>query len=1171
MWFAIMINPYSLKKEISNQLTGIMYHQCSYVSGTLLLILSLFIFISCSSEKPGVDIESEEYEQAIADFYMSLAASQTDQARFAFNKMNAVAQAYPQETAAWTNLGVYAMRQGNFDLAQDRFSRAREQETSNSDVLFLSSIMESRRGNIGQSIEYLRQAVALEPSGLKIRFALAKELEREDDAANSEEIKEQLNALRDLIPGNQVVLFELTRLAVKDQDKPAAEEYLTVLESQSENWSDRNREQLTIVKNLLNEENYSDLSLELSFLRSGLESEPHFQSDLREVELPPTDLGFLITEFLWLPVPETKVPEPDLDLQFTQSSIAGTPETVQWIKGVTLLEEVPPFPVSISEGNVIIDDATQLPFPGSETGLLGNHVFTEIDINYNFRNDIALAGNEGFRLYMQNVDESFSDITNEIGLPQNIISDNYRGIWAMDVDMDGDLDLLAAPVSSSPVVLRNNGDLTFTVVESFPGLNPVTQFEWADMNGDGVPEAIFLTTDGELVLASNQRGGRFDGGTRLADQIAAVTVADINSNGQFDMVTAEENGTLARFYLDESSGEWESELLFENEVLQTNSASLFSADLDNNGAVDLLLSTNERSQIWLGAGGGDFSKLESELPGGITSVFDVDGDVRLDLLGVSEELEPIQWSNSGSKPYFSRSVRARASGTAGDQRINSFGIGGEMEVRSGLLYQKQLISSPIVHFGLGEYEEAQMLRIIWPNGSVQAEFAELGMGSTIFNEQILKGSCPWLFTGDGEEVHFITDILWRSPLGLRINAQETAGVAQTLDRVRIPADKLKPEDGFYDVRITAELWESHFFDYVSLVAVDHPENSEIFVDERFVIPVPDLSTKIMGKTTPVQRVTDQQGHNVTETVSKLDQTYISPFEKTAYQGLVKEHSIEIELNHSQDGTPQWLILSGWLRPTDSSINLALSQGSVDSPKGLKVEVPGRDGKWKVLHDNYGFPAGKLKSILLDLEDVFENQDDQRVRLTTTTEIYWDVILQADKMDPDLITETKLEPEAMDLRYRGFSEWNRADSTSPSLPEYSEISSTTQRWRDLEGFHTRFGNVAELLSEIDDRYVIMNAGDELLLKFSAMDEPKEGYQRSFVFVSDGWEKDGDYNTEASSTVLPLPYHGQNDYKYSQSGTLFEDPVFQQHRDDWIQYHTRYITPYTFRTALIYKED
>src|SRR5690625_6455958 len=77
-----------------------------------------------------------------------------------------------------------------------------------------------------------------------------------------------------------------------------------------------------------------------------------------------------------------------------------------------------------------------------------------------------------------------------------------------------------------------------------------------------------------------------------------------------------------------------------------------------------------------------------------------------------------------------------------------------------------MITSPIVHFRLGNYSEVDMLRIIWPNGSVQAEFSELGMGETIFNEQILKGSCPWLFTNNGEEIQFVTDALWRSPLGL---------------------------------------------------------------------------------------------------------------------------------------------------------------------------------------------------------------------------------------------------------------------------------------------------------------------------------------------------------------------------------------------------------------------
>ena len=41
-----------------------------------------------------------------------------------------------------------------------------------------------------------------------------------------------------------------------------------------------------------------------------------------------------------------------------------------------------------------------------------------------------------------------------------------------------------------------------------------------------------------------------------------------------------------------------------------------------------------------------------------------------------------------------------------------------------------------------------------------------------------------LFAFDGSVMRFVTDFIWRSPLGLRINAQDTAGVSQTEDWVK---------------------------------------------------------------------------------------------------------------------------------------------------------------------------------------------------------------------------------------------------------------------------------------------------------------------------------------------------------------------------------------------------
>src|SRR5690606_34552097 len=64
------------------------------------------------------------------------------------------------------------------------------------------------------------------------------------------------------------------------------------------------------------------------------------------------------------------------------------------------------------------------------------------------------------------------------------------------------------------------------------------------------------------------------------------------------------------------------------------------------------------------------------------------------------------------------------------------------------------------------------------------------------------------------------------------------------------------------------------------------------------------------------------------------------------------------------------------------------------------------------------------------------------------------------------------------RYGGFSRVSEADRTSAEVPHYGVLEGASPLWRDLEGYYPRFGAVEELLEAVDDRYVIMNAGDEL---------------------------------------------------------------------------------------------
>ena len=121
-----------------------------------------------------------------------------------------------------------------------------------------------------------------------------------------------------------------------------------------------------------------------------------------------------------------------------------------------------------------------------------------------------------------------------------------------------------------------------------------------------------------------------------------------------------------------------------------------------------------------------------------------------------------------------------------------------------------------------------------------------------------------------------------------------------------------------------------------------------------------------------------------------------------------------------------------------------------------------------------------------------------------------------------------------------------------------LAGTAPRWADLEGYHTRFGDVRPLLTATDDRYVIMNAGDELALRFAAPPPVAPGMVRDFVVIGDGWVKDGDFNTTFSRTVLPLPTHASGRYDRAPRA-LEDDPVFQRHPQDFETYHTRYVWP------------
>lgn len=1110
------------------------------------LIAGLFL-AGCGRSIPSPG--SKHYLETVSSFYSGVAAMEVGEDLRAAAKLSRVTELAPDEPAAWANLALMAMRRNELAEAQSLLTRALDLDSTNSQVLQLAAAAAALEGAVVEELSYLQRAVAGDSSSAKAAYALFSKTEDENEAVRL------LTRLESLVPNNTVVLLDRFERAV--ESGASTEELLDSIRRRP--WGPDIMGQTDALQQAVDSNDQQGMIMQLAFLRNVLLSDPVYRQDLAALRVPVEQIGEPLVQFVAVEPPSATPAPPDNSLEFVVERLMQTDlEPQAWIAAVALGNEA--LPAIFFAGGDTLRTLRQEKWPAP--ALTGAYGAVGIDYDFDFRMDLMLAGQRGLRLVRQDSMEQFADVTTSLGLSESITEAPYSGVWAADFDLEGDVDVVLSTSQGAPQALRNNGDGTFTPAQWFSGVSNLADFTWADLDQDGDPDAALLDEAGTLHLYSNERQGRFvpfDAAPEVED-VLDITVTDSNSDGRIDLLAVSRSGDIVRIT---GGHEWTVEVVANWDEPQL-SAQLHVADIDNNGGVDLIVGTQEEAFVWLQDEDYTFQALAQRAPAHVFGVSAIRDVGQMDLIGLNSDGQPVRVAIYTTMPYHWKQIQPRAAQAVGDQRINSFGIGGEVELRSGLLYQKQPITEPIMHFGLGTQALADVARITWPNGSVQAEFDMLS-DQVVSAQQRLKGSCPWLFAWNGESMDFVTDFIWRSPLGLRINAQETAGIMTTEDWVRIRGDQLVARDGLYDVRITAELWETHFFDHVSLMVIDHPAGTEVFVDERFAFPPPELTVHVAGMTGPITAAWDDSGRTVTEFVTTKDEQYLDFFGRGDYQGITRDHFVEFTISDS-DQPEQWLVASGWIRPTDSSINVAISQGDHAPPKGLRLEAELEDGSWHTVHPNLGFPSGKAKTILVDLEPALMSDATGRFRMHTNMEIYWDALHTAPKSTNETVIQ-RLDPASAQLRYRGFSVVTEADRSSPELPDYGVLSGTAQIWRDLVGYYTRFGPVEPLLDTVDDRYVIMNAGDELALQFAEVAPPQDGWVRDFVLIGDGWVKDGDYNTTYSTTVRPLPTHNEPNYDHMPD-RLGDEPVYKLHPGDWQTYHTRFVTPQQFSRGLYF---
>jgi hypothetical protein len=497
----------------------------------------------------------------------------------------------------------------------------------------------------------------------------------------------------------------------------------------------------------------------------------------------------------------------------------------------------------------------------------------------------------------------------------------------------------------------------------------------------------------------------------------------------------------------------------------------------------------------------------------------------------------------------------------GSAKVNRAGYGSEIEVKAQELYVYRVANRPVTHLGLGGRRKPEVLRVVWTNGIPQNELSPRTR-ALVREVQQLKGSCPFLYAFDGRRWRFVTDVLGNSPLGLLYDGVHQAP-ADTREWLLVNGRDLAPSGGRLSIELTEELWEAAYVDLAELAAVDHPRGAEIVSSSAAMTPPPFAEERLFTISRPfVPAAVDEAGRNRTREIAQIDGAFVGGFAPTRYQGIVAPHDLVLTLPRARTAKRVMIYLTGWIFYGDTSIQVSLSQrGAPNSklvPAGPSLEIPDGRGGWKVALPAMGFPAGKTKTMPVDLSRVLVRTD-PRVRIRTNLAIYWDRIVYTADDPPAPVRITRAPLASAQLAFRGFSRRVRESAEGPHVFLHDDVD-TAPRWADMAGLHTRYGDVRELLSAADDRYVVFKGGDAIRIEYEASRLPgvPAGWERDWLVVVDGWEKDGDKNTIAGQTVDPLPFHGQDDARYGEERS--EPPALRELRRKWL---TRREGPEKFR--------